>query len=152
MLNWSSNDERFMKMAMQEAQNAFDQDEIPVGAILVVRDQVIAKAHNQTQLLNDVTAHAEILAITSGFQHLGSKYLTDCTLYITLEPCLMCAGALHWSKISRIVWGADDDKNGHRRYCTHSPFHIKTQIDQGLFADECARFMKDFFKQKRNTL
>lgn len=152
MPTWSSTDERFMQMAMREAQNAFDQDEIPVGAILVARDQVIAKAHNQTQLLNDVTAHAEILAITSGFQYLGSKYLTDCTLYITLEPCLMCAGALHWSKISRIVWGANDDKNGHRRCCTHSPFHSKTQIDQGLFADECARFMKDFFLLKRNKI
>lgn len=141
--------EYFMNVALQEAKKAYDRNEVPVGAILVMNDHILAKAHNQVELLQDATAHAEILALTSAFQHLGSKYLPDATLYVTLEPCLMCAGALYWSKIGRIVYGASDDKNGFRSHCTHSPFHPKTTIESGLKSEECAQLMKDFFKAKR---
>ena len=105
-------DTYFMKIAMREAQRAFDEGEVPIGAVIVARNQVISKAHNQVEMLNDVTAHAEILAITSASQSYGSKYLTDCTLYVTIEPCVMCAGALRWSQIERVVYGADDEKYG----------------------------------------
>ncbi|MBL7764558.1 MAG: nucleoside deaminase [Chitinophagaceae bacterium] len=144
------NDEHYMKLALQEARKAFDLDEVPVGAVVVMKDQVIGRGHNQVELLNDVTAHAEILALTSAFQHLGSKYLPEATLYVTLEPCVMCAGALYWSKIGRIVYGASDPKNGYGHTCAQSPFHPKTQVEHGLLQDECAQPMKDFFKAKRS--
>jgi tRNA(adenine34) deaminase len=143
-------DEEYMKLAFKEAQKAFIKDEVPVGAIVVMNDTVIAKAYNQVELLNDSTAHAEILALTTAYQFLGSKYLPDATLYVTVEPCLMCSGALYWSKIGRIVFGAYDDKNSYRR-CTGSnnPFHPKTTITGGVMEEECSRLMKDFFLRLR---
>ncbi len=143
-------DEQYMRQALMEAQKAFDKDEVPIGAVMVMNDRIIARAHNQVELLNDSTAHAEILALTTAYNFLGSKYLPDATLYISIEPCLMCSGALYWSKIGRIVFGAPDEKNGYRR-CTGSnnPFHPRTKIEGGLLADECAQLMKDFFKSKR---
>ena len=143
-------DEQYMQQAIREAQKAFDIDEVPVGAIIVMNDSIIAKAHNQVELLNDSTAHAEILALTTAFNSLGSKYLPDATLYVTVEPCLMCCGALYWSKIGRIVFGAYDDKNGYRKTTgDNNPFHPKTIITGGILADECSRLMKEFFKSKR---
>jgi tRNA(adenine34) deaminase len=141
--------EFYMKMALQEAHKAFAKDEVPVGAVIVLQGQVIAKGYNQVEMLNDVTAHAEIIALTAAFQHLGGKYLPEATLYVTLEPCLMCAGALYWSKISKIVYGASDEKNGYHRCCHQSPFHPKTVLEKGILQEECAQLMKDFFKAKR---
>lgn len=141
--------EHYMRLALHEAEKAAQVNEVPVGAIIVIQDKIIAKAHNQVELLNDATAHAEIIALTSGFQYVGSKYLPDATLYITLEPCLMCAGALYWSKIGEIVYGASDEKNGYKKCCTNLPFHPKTKISNGILEMECAQIMKDFFKQKR---
>lgn len=143
-------DEDYMKMAFREAEKAFEQDEVPVGAIIVLNERVIAKAHNQVELLNDTTAHAEILALTTAFNHLGSKYLPEATLYVTVEPCLMCSGALYWSKIGRVVFGAYDEKNGYRK-CTGSnnPFHPKTKIEGGVMEEACAELMKAFFRKKR---
>ena len=143
-------DERYMQLALREAQKAFDNDEVPVGAIVVMNEQVIAKAYNQVELLNDSTAHAEILALTSAYNFLGSKYLPDATLYVTVEPCLMCSGALYWSKIGRIVFGAYDEKNGYRKTTgTNNPFHPKTIITGGILEEDCSKLMKDFFKAKR---
>ena len=142
-------DEHFMQQALKEAQKAFDEDEVPVGAIIVMNDKIIARGHNQTERLTDSTAHAEIIALTSCFNYLGSKYLPDATIYITVEPCLMCAGALYWSKIGRIVYGADDEKNGYRRTIASSPFHPKTQIISGILKEECALLMTSFFRSKR---
>lgn len=143
-------DEQYMQLALKEAQKAFDKDEVPVGAIVVMNNQIIAKAHNQVELLTDSTAHAEILALRTAFQNLSSKYLPDATLYVTIEPCLMCSGALYWSKISRIVFGASDDKNSYRRVSGgNNPFHPKTAILGGVLEDECAKLMRDFFKSKR---
>lgn len=140
----------FMKQALREAQLAFDAGEVPVGALVVINNKIIARGHNEVEKLNDPTAHAEIIALTSAFNFLGAKYLTDATLYVTVEPCLMCAGAMYWSKISNIVWGADDEKNGHRRITKNeSPFHQKAEITKGILKEECAQLMKDFFKQKR---
>jgi len=141
--------EHYMKLALQEARKAFEKDEVPVGAVLVMNNHILAKAHNQVELLNDATAHAEILALTSAFDSLGSKYLPEATLYVTLEPCLMCAGALNWSKIGKVVYGASDDKNGSHTYCHKSPFHPKTAIEKNILQEECAQLMKDFFKSKR---
>jgi tRNA(adenine34) deaminase len=141
-------DEHYMKMALNEAQKAFDSDEVPVGAIIVCQNQIIAKAHNQTQLLNDVTAHAEILAITSASSYLNQKYLTDCTLYVTLEPCIMCAGALFWSQISRVVFAAPDDKRGFMRYGKEL-LHPETKLEFGIMMDECGEIIRRFFKEKR---
>jgi tRNA(adenine34) deaminase len=143
-------DEQYMKLALAEAQKAFNKEEVPVGAIVVMNNTVIAKAHNQVELLKDSTAHAEILAITTAFQFLGSKYLPEATLYVTLEPCLMCSGALYWSKIGRIVFGAFDEKNSYRR-CTgpNTPFHPKTEIMGGVLETECAELMKTFFQRLR---
>lgn len=144
------NDEQYMRQALNEAQKAFDLQEVPIGAIVVVENRIIARAHNQTELLNDSTAHAEILAITTAFNYLGSKYLTNATLYVSVEPCLMCSGALYWSKINRIVFGAYDDKNSYRRVAgTNNPFHPKTEIAGGILADEAGKLMTDFFKAKR---
>ena len=143
-------DEQYMQQAIKEAQKAYDIDEVPIGAIVVMNETIIAKAHNQVELLNDSTAHAEILALTTAYNSLGSKYLPDATLYVTVEPCLMCSGALYWSKIGRIVFGAYDDKNGYRRTTgDNNPFHPKTLITGGILAEECGRLMKDFFKAKR---
>ena len=143
-------DEEYMQLALKEAQKAFDADEVPVGAIVVMNGKVIAKAHNQVELLNYSTAHAEIMALTTAYNFLGSKYLPEATLYVTVEPCLMCSGALYWSKIGRIVFGAYDEKNGYRRSTgTNNPFHPKTELQGGVLEEACSRLMKDFFKAKR---
>ena len=143
-------DEHFMKQAYKEAMKAFESGEVPVGAVVVMNGQIIARGHNQVEKLNDPTAHGEIIALTSAFNFLGSKYLPEATIYITVEPCLMCAGALYWSKISRIVWGADDEKNGHKRITESNwPFHPKTEVSKGVMKEECGKLMKDFFKTKR---
>jgi tRNA(adenine34) deaminase len=141
--------ESFMRQALVQAQRAFDVDEVPVGAVVVMHGKIIAKAYNQVQLLKDVTAHAEILAITSACEQLQEKYLTEATLYITLEPCLMCAGALYWNKIGHIVFGATDEKNSYRRVSEKNPFHPSTTITGGILAAECSSLMSDFFKAKR---
>lgn len=141
-------DEFYMQRALDEAQAAFEAGEIPIGAIVVCKDHILSRAHNLTETLCDVTAHAEMQAITAAASTLGGKYLTDCTLYVTIEPCLMCAGALAWSQISRIVYGANDDKRGYHTMCA-PPFHPKTTVTSGILADECARLMTDFFKKKR---
>ena len=137
-----------MQMALQEARAAFEAGEIPVGAVVVCKNRVVARAHNLTECLGDVTAHAEMQAITSAAASLGGKYLTDCTLYVTLEPCVMCAGAIGWSQLSRVVFGAGDDKRGYRRFAPEA-LHPKTRVEQGVLADECAALMKSFFKQRR---
>lgn len=143
-------DEEYMKMAIAEAKKAFETDEVPVGAIIVLHEKVIARAHNQVELLNDSTAHAEILALTTAFNHLGSKYLPEATLYVTVEPCLMCSGAMYWSKIGKIRFGAYDDKNGYRRTTgSNSPFHQKAEITGGILEEECSALMKEFFRKKR---
>jgi len=143
-------DEYYMQQALKEAQKAFDKDEVPIGAVVVMQDKIIARAHNQVELLNDSTAHAEILALTTAYNFLGSKYLPDATLYVTIEPCLMCSGALYWSKIGRIVFGAPDDKNSYRRSTGgNNPFHPKTVITGGILEEECVSLMKNFFKSKR---
>lgn len=141
-------DERFMQMALDEAHKALERDEIPIGAVIVAGNQVIARGHNLTETLTDVTAHAEMQAITSAADYLGGKYLTDCSLYVTIEPCLMCAGALGWSQIKRVVYGASDDKRGFHTFCDN-PFHKKTEITSGILAEECAELMTSFFKKKR---
>ena len=143
-----SDDEKYMRMALAEARRAYEADEVPIGAVIVSRGQVIARGHNLTETLTDVTAHAEMQAITSATNTLGGKYLVDCTLYVTVEPCLMCAGALGWSQISRVVYGAADDKRGYHTFCSN-PFHRKTVVQGGVLADECAAIMTDFFKKKR---
>lgn len=143
-------DEYYMMQALREAKKAFEDDEIPIGAVVVMNEKIIARGHNMTERLNDPTAHAEMIALTSAFNLLGSKYLPDATLYVTVEPCLMCAGALYWSKISRIVYGADDEKNGYKRIAASNwPFHPKTELVRGVMQQECAALMKDFFKNKR---
>ena len=147
----TNSDEYFMQQALKEAQKAFDADEVPVGAVVVMQHKIIARAHNQTELLTDSTAHAEILALTAAYSSLGSKYLPNATLYVTLEPCLMCCGAIYWGKLGKIVWGADDEKNGFAKYFKNlqQPFHPKTIIEKGVLAEECAQLMKEFFKRKR---
>lgn len=140
-------DEYFMKKAYQEAQAAFDKGEIPVGAIIVVNDKIIARTHNLTEMLNDVTAHAEMQGITSAANFLGGKYLTGCTLYVTLEPCQMCAGALYWSQISKVVFGAADDQRGYR--AMGGKLHPKTVVKSGIMEEECGSLVKNFFKQRR---
>lgn len=138
----------FMKKALQEAESAFEKGEVPVGAVIVAQDRIIARAHNLTEQLNDVTAHAEMQAITAAANFLGGKYLKDCTLYITLEPCQMCAGALYWSQISKIVYGAKDIERG----CTFlgTKLHPKTKIIGGILEKDCSEILKRFFIQKRN--
>ena len=137
-----------MHFALQQAENAFDEGEIPVGALIVCQDQIIAKGYNQTQKLNDVTAHAEMLALTAASQKLGAKYLKDCTLYVTLEPCVMCAGAIFWSQIGRIVWGASDDKRGFQRVDS-TILHPKTQVSSGILQEDCEEILKRFFARLR---
>jgi tRNA(adenine34) deaminase len=141
-------DEYFMKLALSEAHKAFHADEVPVGAVVVCKNRVIARAHNMTERLTDVTAHAEMLAFTSAGNHLGSKYLHDCTLYVTLEPCVMCAGAGFWTQLDRIVFGASDDKRGYLKF-NEGLTHPRTQITKGVLADECAELLRNFFKSKR---
>jgi len=144
------NDEHFMRQALREAKDAYEEGEIPVGAVLVINNRIIARAHNQVERLNDPTAHAEILAITSACSYLGAKYLPDATVYVTIEPCHMCAGALYWSKLQRVVFGARDVKQGyHFFYGDKNPFHPKTEITYGILADECAQLIKEFFREKR---
>ncbi len=140
-------EEYFMKKALQEAEMAFEKDEIPVGAVIVIDNKVIARGHNLTEMLNDVTAHAEMQAITAAANFLGGKYLTGCTLYVTLEPCQMCAGALYWSQISKIVFGARDEQRGFMTMGTK--LHPKTTVVSGIMANEAADLMKRFFKKKR---
>lgn len=144
------NDEYFMNLALKQARIAFEEGEVPVGAIVVTQGKVIARGYNQTEKLKDPTAHAEMIALTSAFNLLGAKYLPDATLYVTVEPCLMCAGAIYWSKLNRIVWGADDEKNGHRRITgTNTAFHPKATVTTGVLANECASLMKTFFQERR---
>lgn len=151
-------DMHFMRQALIQAQLAFDEDEVPIGAVVVINGKIIARGHNQVEKLQDPTAHAEMIALTSAFNYLGSKYLPDATIYITVEPCLMCAGALYWTKIGRIVYGACDEKNGYLRFVSgpHAndrqkqlPFHPKTEVMTGVLQEDCADLIKTFFKQKR---
>lgn len=137
-----------MKQALLEAQKALGRDEVPIGAVVVCHDRVIARGHNLTETLTDVTAHAEMQAITAASQFLGGKYLSDCTLYVTVEPCVMCAGAIAWAQLGRLVYGASDDKRGFRRFAPDA-LHPKTQLTAGVMADECSRLVKEFFKAKR---
>ena len=137
-----------MRKALAEAQQAFDEGEIPIGAVIVCQDRIIARAHNLTETLHDVTAHAEMQAITAAANELGGKYLTDCTLYVTVEPCVMCAGALGWSQMSRIVYGCRDEKRGYSVYAPHA-LHPRCNITAGILEEECRQLMQDFFKEKR---
>ena len=140
-------DEYFMKKALVEAETAFEKGEIPVGAVVIVNNRVIARTHNLTELLNDVTAHAEMQAITASANFLGGKYLKDCTLYVTLEPCQMCAGALYWSQITKIVFGARDEHRGFMKMGTQ--LHPKTVVVSGVMEEECGNLMKEFFRTRR---
>lgn len=150
-------DTDYMKEALRQAGEAFDEDEVPVGAIIVLENKIIARGYNQVEKLTDPTAHAEMIALTSAFHYLGSKYLPQATLYVTVEPCVMCAGALYWSKIGRVVYGAADEKNGYRSglCCLNDagvfspPFHPRTQVLPGVLAKDCAELMKAFFRSKR---
>ena len=144
----SFSDQFFMKQAFNEAEKAIEKNEIPVGAVVVCQKQIIARAHNLTETLNDVTAHAEMLAITSAAEYLGGKYLNACTLYVTLEPCVMCAGALSWAQLGKLVFGAPDDKRGYQR-CEPGLLHPKTEVESGIMADECSQLVKQFFASKR---
>lgn len=141
-------DEYFMRMALEEARLAFDEGEVPVGGVIVCGDKVIARGHNLVMRLNDPTAHVEMQLITCATDYLGSRYLQDCTLYVTLEPCVMCAGALFWSQIGRVVFGADDPKRGATRM-NQRIYHPKTVVDGGVMTDECAEVLKSFFNEKR---
>lgn len=142
-------DRRFMAMALDEARHAYDRDEVPIGAVITCKGRVIARAHNLTEALNDVTAHAEMQAITAAANTLGGKYLPECTLYVTVEPCIMCAGAIGWSQIKRVVYGAPDDKRGYHTFTARSPFHPKAVIVSGIMEQECADLMRRFFARRR---
>ena len=143
-----SSDKYFMKEALKEAQKAFEKDEVPVGAVIVCENTIVSRAHNLTETLNDVTAHAEMQAFTAAANYLGGKYLKECTLYVTLEPCLMCAGAAYWTQLGKIVYGASDEKRGFSTYNT-KVLHPSTQLQEGLLADESAQLIREFFKRKR---
>ena len=143
-----ADDTFYMKQALLEAQKAFDKGEVPVGAVVVCRDRIIARSYNLTETLNDVTAHAEMQAITAAANYLGGKYLIDCTLYVTVEPCVMCAGAIAWSQMGRLVFGATDEKRGYQRYAPDA-LHPKTVVVQGTLAEDCSGLMKAFFKKRR---
>ena len=138
----------YMRQALSEAREAYRQGEIPIGAVVVCRDRIIARSHNLTELLRDVTAHAEMQAITAAAEHLGGKYLSDCTLYVTVEPCVMCAGALGWSQMGRIVYGAPDEKRGYSRFAPKA-LHPRRVVRSGVMAEECAELMQRFFQEKR---
>ncbi len=149
-------DEYFMQQAIMEAQKANDADEVPIGAVIVMQNKIIARGYNQVEKLNDSTAHAEIIALTSAFNYLGSKYLPDATIYVTIEPCAMCCGALYWSKIARLVFGAEDPKHGgltgfikNDREKNINLLHPKTEITSGISSTECVKLLKDFFKKRR---
>jgi tRNA(adenine34) deaminase len=141
-------DEYFMRKALLEAKEAFSKGEIPIGAVVVANGRIIARAHNLTELLNDVTAHAEMQAITAAANALGGKYLNQCTLYVTVEPCVMCAGALAWAQVGKLVFGAEDEKKGYRRYAPQA-LHPKTEVVEGIRKKECAALLRDFFNKKR---
>lgn len=141
-------DEYYMRKALEQAQMAFERDEVPVGAVVVCKDRIIARAHNLTETLNDVTAHAEMQAITAAANALNGKYLDVCTLYVTVEPCIMCAGAIGWSQLGRVVYGAADPKRGYAAFAPQA-MHPKTEVVHGVLEAECAQLMKDFFKRKR---
>jgi tRNA(adenine34) deaminase len=138
-----------MREALKLAKIAYQKDEVPVGAVLVINGQIVSKGYNQVELLNDSTAHAEMLALTGAYANFGTKYLPDATLYVTLEPCLMCAGALRWGKLKTIVFGAFDEKNGASHFCNTNPYHEKAEVIGAILENECAQLMKDFFKGKR---
>lgn len=140
--------EEYMKQALAEARVAYEAGEVPVGAVVVAGGRIIARAHNQTEMLTDVTAHAEMLAVTAASSYLGGKYLTDCTLYVTVEPCVMCAGAIGWAQMGRVVYGAEDEKRGFRRFAPEA-LHPKTVVVAGVMAEECTALMKQFFKERR---
>ena len=144
----SDRDERFMRLALAEAEAAYEEGEIPVGAVIVSHGVVIARAHNQTETLHDVTAHAEMLAITAAADRRGGKYLTDCTLYVTVEPCVMCAGAIGWAQVSRVVYGADDEKRGFTRFAPQA-LHPKATVMRHLLEKDCRALMQSFFKERR---
>ena len=148
ILHFLMDDTYYMKQALAEAQKAAERGEVPVGAVVVCKDRIIARAYNLTETLTDVTAHAEMQAITAAASSLGGKYLNECTLYVTVEPCVMCAGAIGWAQTGRLVFGAADEKRGYQRYAPQA-LHPKTQVSQGVLADECARLMKEFFLNKR---
>lgn len=141
-------DNDYMKQALAEAQKAFDKDEVPIGAVIVCKGRIIARAHNLTETLNDVTAHAEMQAITAAANNIGGKYLNDCTLYVTVEPCPMCAGAIAWAQMGKVVYGATDEKRGYKRLAPNV-MHPKTEVTEGICAEECAALMKRFFSGKR---
>lgn len=141
-------DTDYMKQALIEAQKAYERDEVPIGAIIVCKGRIVARAHNLTEALNDVTAHAEMQAITAAAANIGGKYLNDCTLYVTVEPCPMCAGAIGWSQLGKLVYGAEDEKRGYHRYAP-DVLHPKTEVVSGICADEATTLMKEFFKNKR---
>lgn len=141
-------DEEYMKRALAEARAAYERGEVPVGAVIVCRDRIIARGHNLTELLGDVTAHAEMQAITAAANALGGKYLDECTIYVTVEPCVMCAGALGWAQVQRVVYGAPDEKRGYSRLAPKA-LHTRTTVTAGVLAEECGALMKDFFKRKR---
>ncbi len=147
-MNQQEKDEMFMRKALQEAEAALSEGEVPIGAVVVCRDRVIARAHNLTETLHDVTAHAEMQAVTAAANELGGKYLTDCTLYVTVEPCTMCAGALGWSQVPRVVYGCRDEKRGYSGYAPRA-LHPRCAVSAGVLEDDCRRLMQDFFKQRR---
>ena len=148
MMSTSNEDLRYMKIALDEAQQAYDEGEVPVGAVVVCKGRVIARAHNLTETLTDVTAHAEMQAVTAAANFLGGKYLSDCTLYVTVEPCVMCAGALGWAQLQRLVYGTTDEKRGFRKFAPQA-LHPKTEVTDGVMAEDCATLMKEFFSARR---
>ncbi len=148
MTETATDDIRYMKMALAEAEQAYAEGEVPVGAVVVCKGRVIARAHNLTETLTDVTAHAEMQAVTAAANFLGGKYLNDCALYVTVEPCVMCAGALGWAQLGRLVYGAADEKRGYRRYAPQA-LHPKAEVVEGVMAEECAELMKRFFSERR---
>ena len=145
-------DEDWMREALREAEQAFIEDEVPVGAVVVCGDRIIGRGHNQTERLTDVTAHAEMMAITAAQENLGGRVLPECSIYVTVEPCYRCAGAIGWARLGKVIWGADDEKRGyHSHYGGKSPLHPKTIVEKGILADECSEIMKEFFKKKRGS-
>ena len=145
-----NSDERYMRRALTEAREAYNKSEVPIGAVVVSpRGRILGRGHNLTEALSDVTAHAEMMAISAAAQALGGKYLSECSLYVTVEPCMMCAGAIAWSQVGRIVYGCDDPKRGYTTFTSRSPFHPKATVVKGVLADECRKLMQDFFKKLR---
>ncbi len=150
MNHWDE-DEKWMQYALQEAQRAYKEEEVPIGAVIVLKNRIIARGYNQTERLNDCTAHAEMIALTSAFHYLGSKYLPEARLYVTVEPCLMCAGALYWSKIRQVIYGVRDEKNGYKKTTgSTSPFHPRTKLIAGVLEADCQQLMQQFFRDRRS--